>query len=120
MRSAQFCKALSDGRLNSLRKQSEKLTLFGGQKILCDEDSIFVVLDGLLDASDGSPFKTGNVIGNVSEGSHSSSSLVCRSEEALVTKCLRHIVLDLLSRPVTREEEERDRETEAVTEVRER
>jgi serine/threonine protein kinase/CRP-like cAMP-binding protein len=89
---------ISDTKLQQLSKSWERSTLYPGNKILCDPETLFIVLDGSLISTTGQVFSTGKIIGTIEDGSGMTGSLSCHGKESIIQSVPRKS-LDFLNEP---------------------
>jgi len=98
LRSAKEFADLSDRSLAQLRPQMKMHEMFNGQRLLCDTQHLFIVLDGSLGAPDGVLYKVGHVVGSLSASAEDeAASITCKSDEAVVALIPRVAILDQLA-----------------------
>ena len=69
--------------------------MFNGQRMLCDSQHIFVVLDGYVSSPDGILYKVGNSVGSLTILADSeAASVTCKSDEAVVAIIARSAITD--------------------------
>lgn len=93
MRSMKVFKDLSDFRLGEVKGAIQNHEMFSGQRLLCDSVNLFIIMDGEVNSPEGAIFKSGEVVGSLTEAADEITvSLTCRSDEAVVGLIARQVV----------------------------
>ncbi len=98
LRSAKELDDVSDRSLAQLRPKMKMHEMFNGQRLLCDSQNLFIVLDGTLGAPDGVLYKVGYVVGSLaSSAEEEAASITCKSDEAMVAIIQRAVIQEQLA-----------------------
>jgi serine/threonine protein kinase/CRP-like cAMP-binding protein len=102
LRSAPVFEDLSDYRLTLVKDSLSYHDMFTGQRLLCDSVHFFIILDGQVFSPDGIVYKSGDVLGNMTENADDQAiSITCKSEECRVALIAREAVVDHLENQKT-------------------
>ena len=98
VRAAPMFRLLSDRQVEEMCEKFEKRTLFKNQKLLCDPEIIFMVVEGVLvHTSSNDKYGVSKIIGTVSNGSGSVGCLQCEGDEAGYRSISRKYLVDALN-----------------------
>jgi len=108
LRATKVLADVSDRSLAKLRTSMKTHEMFNGQRLLCDAQHLFVVLDGSLGAPDGVIFKVGSVVGSMTSAEDDVASITCKSDEAVVALIPRAAVMEQLALQNSGQQEEEE------------
>ena len=98
LRSAPMFMLLSDNQLKTLSDTFERKVLFKGQKILCDPEILFMVIDGkLVNPATETTYGMSKIVGTVENGSGFTGSLTCEGNEAAYRAIDRKFLINALN-----------------------
>lgn len=90
---------ISDYRLKDLIRTLKSHRMFHGQRVVCDNDDIYLVMEGTFETSTGLTFPTADGVRSIGDAEESAAdvagALTASSDEGLLVSFSRDILLDL-------------------------
>ena len=95
LRSCPVFTELSDRSLQKVRELVKNREMFSGQRLLCDSNNLFIILEGQVISPDGEVFKVGSVVGDLTVNADDvTPSVTCKSDEATIGILARNMMLE--------------------------
>ena len=100
---------VSESKVRHMRKYFTTVLLTTGRMVYFDKNLLFIVVEGEVESSVGDRYVSGNLIGNLDDGTGSSGSIMCKSDDAKLIQIDRmQFNSDLQTEDVVEHEEEID------------